>query len=32
MKAAEEETESTASQDEQNPFAPGPPKKEQKGK
>lgn len=32
MTTAEEATETSTSQDEQNPFAPGPPKKEEKGK
>lgn len=32
MTTAEETTETSTSQDEQNPFAPGPPKKEEKGK
>lgn len=32
MTTAEENTETSTSQDEQNPFAPGPPKKEEKGK
>lgn len=32
MTTAEKTTETSTSQDEQNPFAPGPPKKEEKGK
>lgn len=32
MTTAEEATETSTNQDEQNPFAPGPPKKEEKGK